>query len=150
MIAGELALESERRTLALGAWGYTTQFEDGRGTWGVYALAEQRLYARGRRSLTGFVRVGAAEPTGNLVRIYAGGGLVLSSTLFEGERIGVGVASAKLVDRERWETAFELTWRVPVVRGVDLQPDLQIVLSPGAAPSASPAVVLGARALVQF
>lgn len=144
-VIGEAAIELERGKFAVGAWHFTTRFDDRRGTSGIYALALQPI----GEQWSVFARAGAAEPTGNHVDVYLGGGLIGRSVAFEEDRVGLGVASARPVGRARWETAFEATWRVNLLDGLALQPDFQIVLNPGVAPVGTPAaVVAGARLIV--
>lgn len=146
-VIAEAAYDDERVKVAVGAWRFTTRFEERRGTSGVYALAQVPV----AEQWGAFVRAGAAEPVGNLVDIYIGGAVVGRNLVFDEDRIGVGVASARPVGRARWETAFELTWLVPIVRGFGLQPVLQAVTNPGFAPVGTrAALVVGARGIVSL
>lgn len=138
--------------LAVGAWGYTTRFEDprgarsGRGTVGVYALAQQAVFRERKRPGEGlvlFARGGVARARGHVVRAYVGGGLAYEG-LAPGrgsDRIGLGVAAADPVEADPWEVAFELTYRIPVLPWLSLQPDVQVVIDPAFA-SAGEAVGL--------
>lgn len=148
--------------VAVGAWGYTTDFarsppggrSEGQPV-GVYALVQQAVFrepTHPSEGLVAFARGGIAGPRGHVVRAYVGGGLVYEgiTSIFGRDRLGFGVAAAKPVTEEPWEIAMELTYRIPVLRWLSLQPDVQLVVEPAAAPGADDALLLGLRALLQL
>ena len=102
---------------ALGAWIYTSQFEDltltlpdptdeeeeiplmHDGNKGIYALAEQRVFSEkedDNQGLSVFIRLGWANPDFNDISLYTGGGLVYTGLIpsRNEDQIGVAVAAA--------------------------------------------------------
>lgn len=160
--------------LALGGWGYTSEFVDlasvataaapgtRRGSWGAYALVQQSLYHERDdpfQGLVGYARVGVADPRVNAVALYVGGGLVYRGAIpgRDRDRLGLAVAAARFGDEfrraaerggspiEPWEVDVELTYRVQVTDWLQVQPDLQVVVDPGGNPALADAVVVGCR-----
>ncbi|MGU3536314.1 carbohydrate porin [Methylobacterium sp. A54F] len=150
-----------------------------RGNAGIYAILDQTLYAEPERNdegLSAFVRAAVSPSRSSLVDAYLDAGFAYKG-LFEGredDTIGLSVAHARIgraargADRDaiflgganmpvrKAETVIEATYQALVVPGFTVQPDLQLVLHPGAG-TADPqgrrvksAVVLGARATVQY
>jgi len=155
------------RKLAFGTWGYTGEL-DGfganagtrTGSWGVYALAEASSIAGGLDAdVRPFLRLGLADERTAPFEGYVGGGVVWHGP-FErpDDRLGLTVAAGRLSDDlrraspspEPWEVAFEGTYRLAINDHVALQPDLQCVLNPAAAPGADPAWIVGLRLLVSL
>jgi porin len=154
--------------LALGAWHYTTNFDDLRaggtseGSHGVYAFVAHRLWDDPEipdRGVTVFARTGWAEPDVNPVMAHVGGGFVYDGP-FRGrpqDQWGMGVTAAINGDAyrdagemkgerpEEAEVTFELTYRFGIGDHVGLQPDLQYVVNPGTDPSLSDALALALR-----
>lgn len=149
--------------VAVGAWGYTTDFAPGdpgggpggRGTTGVYALVQQTLFRERRDPSDGmsvFLRGGVAESRGHQVRGYLGGGVVyegLSPARWR-DRIGLAAAGAEPVVPGPWEVAIELTYRLPLFPWLSLQPDAHLVVNPALDPEAGTALVLGLRSLLKL
>ncbi len=143
---------------AVGAWGYTTDFESGmsesdRGTVGVYALVEQAVFRETGRPFEGlgiFARGGFAQKTGNVIDTYLGGGLAYAGLVSNvtADRAGIGVAAARPVDGPPWEVAVEATYRFPVTPWLYLQPDVQLVVEPANVPTAETALVGALRMLI--
>lgn len=160
--------------LAIGTWRYTGTFEDvgatlpggapllRRGNFGVYALAEHKLW-RGpddERGVSGFVRIGAADPAVNVVAGYAGAGVswIGAFAARAEDEMGLAVAIAALGAPARRraaiegrplgprETSVELSYRWQFHSAFALQPDLQYVVRPGGDPALGNALVLGLRA----
>lgn len=160
--------------LALGHWRYTGRFEDVRaetpGDWsqrrgnaGAYASLE---YAFGALedgappAATAFVRYGFADGRFNEFDRFAAVG-VRYRGVFRGrddDELGFAVShastSAKMrragalngTPRDRYESALELTYRMPVTDSLVLQPDIQYIVNPGADPQLAHSLVLGLRA----
>lgn len=145
-------------------WEYTEEFErpfeagppaDSKG-WYI-GIEGSREKARG--PVAWFVRYGRANPDVNVFVDYIGAGLVMRSPLASRneDRVGVAVASAGAgTPYRRWlaqagsatrsrETAWELTYRMPVGKYLALQPDIQYVQNPAALDGLGNAVVVGMR-----
>jgi porin len=159
---------------ALGAWHYTTTFDDliatdaegeplrRDGTGGLYALVEGELYReQGQISqgLSGFLRVGVADQAVNPVRHYVGAGLAYTG-LFTGcdeDVIGLGVSVPINSDRfmraqelagtpvDRQELAFELAYLKQVTPWLAMQFDAQYIVNPGTDPALDDARAVGMR-----
>ena len=152
---------SPNSKLALGAWGYTTEFErpgGGRstGSSGVYAFVDQPLLTDGRaggRGLNLFLRAGYADDRNSVLDRYVGGGVVQRAPFpsREHDRVGLAVAAARFSrDSDDWETALELTYSARVTEWFSLQPDLQWVIDPNGTGARDDAVLVGLRGTVTF
>lgn len=149
--------------VTLGVWGHSAGYGDAFGdlgrqaAGGGYLLVEHPLWRNGVRGLDGFVRVGVADPKAHALASEINLGLVMTSPFLgvEGEAAGLALLSARTSarfrrlpgepPRGRRETVIEATWRVPIARGVTVQPDVQYVVRPGALKSARNALVVGLR-----
>lgn len=163
--------------LALGAWGYSSSFEDPartdangdpvmrRGSAGVYALAEHALWAPAQeRQLWGFLRAGVANPMVLVGDLSLAGGLEFVGPCpgREEDRCGVAFASLHASERYRntmheeaitmqaWEVDIELTYRLHVTDWVSIQPDIQYIINPGFDPALDNALVAGARVRLEL
>ena len=164
---------------ALGAWHYTTDFDDlfatdaqgeprrRQGTQGLYGLLEGALYTEPGQlvqGLSGFLRLGVADQDVNQIAYYAGGGLVYTG-LFPGRDehvLGLGVSAALNGDRfetaqqaagvpaDSQEIAFELTYWIPVLPWLSLQFDAQYIKNPSTDPALDDASLVGLRYQVTF
>lgn len=164
--------------LAVGVWGYTSEldrFSPGpggaprtrRGTLGVYALAEQRVFVERRdprQGLTVFARLGLADDAVNPLDADVEAGLVYRGALpgRGADRLAFGIAAAHLSEPFRdslaaggrrsdpWEVALELTYLARLTPWLTLQPDVQLVIDPGQQPGLANAWVVGGRLVVAF
>lgn len=152
-----------------------------RGDSGVYAVLDQLLYREpGTRDqgLGAFLRL-AGSPSGNLVDLYADGGVTYKG-LIPGrmnDTLGLGAAYARIsrgargLDRDATlfgqaatpvrssEAVIELSYQAEIVPGLTVQPSVQYILRPGGH-TANPrdpgggaignAAVLGLRATVRY
>lgn len=164
---------------ALGAWHYTTDFDDllatdpqgeprrRQGTQGLYGLLEGTLYTEPgqlTQGLSGFLRLGVADEDVNQVGFYAGGGLVYTG-LFparDEDVLGFGISAAFNGDRfeaaqeaagapvDSRETAFELTYWIPVLPWLSVQFDAQYIKNPSTDPTLDDATLVGLRYQVTF
>lgn len=159
----------------LGAWRYTNSQDDireldplgvprQRTAQGLYASVEGPLWKAGERSVSGFVRAGAAD---GHTTSYQGGwqaGL-LASPVFTGRpdsAFSVGVNQGLTNSGERAnardaglnpasaESAIELTYADKLGDKLTLQPDLQLVHNPGADADRETAVIATLRLQVEF
>jgi porin len=164
---------------ALGAWHYTTEFDDimqpdapapvrtSDGTYGLYALLEGGLYSepgQTAQGLSGFLRVGLADETVNPIGRYAGAGLVYTG-LFPGrdeDVLGLGLSAAFLgqdfrdaqtlagTPAERRELVVELTYWMPVLPWLNVQLDAQYISDPAGDSSLDNATLFGLRYQITF
>ena len=165
-----LAFEYERAVagvvLKLGGWGFTETrpaIETGAGTereYGAYVSAEQRVNPR----WAWYARYGAANADVARIGRYAGAGIVFTGALLPGrdDAVGFAIAHARNGDPYRRsmqsvgeattaaETAYELTWRIPVGEHFALQPDVQYVDDPGTNPALGDALVVILRVEAVF
>jgi porin len=115
-------------------------------------------FAQGQTGLPGtpqaWVRVGAADGRVQVVSAYAGGGLVWSGpgSRRDKDQFGVAVAHAEISRTARrvqglpaGETTIEASYSYAVNGYLSLQPDIQEIFSPAAAPGLRDATVLGLR-----
>ena len=164
---------------AIGAWAYTTDFEEllpptpggtpgqQSGTQGVYALLEGDLYREPGQTLeglSGFLRVGVADETVNPIGSYAGAGLVYTGLFPQRaeDLLGLGVSAAFNGDDfkdaqaqagapvEDAEVAVELTYWMPLLPWFSLQLNAQYISNPSTDPALDDALLLGLRYQLTF
>jgi porin len=121
----------------------------------MYVVAEKSLYALGEsRGLGAFAQFGTAESDQNLIDQYFGVGLSYYSPFQERPddvlSIGLAFAHASPTAREDGElkaaeTAFELTYHMPITGFLSVQPDIQYIQHPGLDPANQDAWVIGLR-----
>lgn len=167
VLAAEAAWSrGEGPRVALGAWAHTRwgrqdiRANDPPRAAGVYGIADLPLSANGASSLDSFIRAGVAKD--GEIAGYLGAGLVWTGPLMsrEEDRVGLAIGLARLSDRHRraqaemgqtleWgEAHAELTYRAQLTPWAALQPSLQYIRNPGAAPGVRDAWVVGLRAQV--
>lgn len=151
------------RKLALGVWHSSAEFGDpgGRvrdGNSGFYLNGESFVPGVLEDRLGGFVQIGAARGDRNVVTGYLGAGLHLHepvdgraddeiSLTVAHARLGGGFRRANGIGR-RAETSVEFTYLLQINDWLALQPDLHVVLDPGAVPGADDAVIIGFRVVL--
>ncbi len=164
---------------AVGAWHYTSRFDDvsavdgdgnplrRRGNQGLYALLEGELYrepGQVTQGLSGFVRIGVADRRVNPVDQYASAGLAYTGLIpgRDEDVTGIGVSVPIVGSRYRdamraagtpvaaHEAAFELAHRMQLLPWLSLQLDAQYITHPGADPTLAAARLLGLRCQVTF
>ncbi|WP_397420592.1 carbohydrate porin [Phenylobacterium sp.] len=133
---------------------------------GAYAAAEQTLLKTedGARTAVGFARAGLSDGRTTPFRASFQAGVLLQpavssrpestltagvthawlSTAYRGAEAAAGNPLA------RSETVFELTYSDQLTRNIRIQPDLQYVRNPSAAPGARDAIVAGLRINIGF
>lgn len=160
--------------IELGTWTYTAAFPSldqfdasGEpravyGNDGAYALVEGRLWAEPGDSdggLSGWLRLGVANGDINRVTNYLGAGLVYTGLITgrDKDEIGVAMARAGLGTGARYsgmiagreigdvETDLEATYRYACTDWLNIQPDIQYVISPHGDTHIANAVVVGLR-----
>lgn len=106
--------------------------------YGVYALADQALYAfSGGGDLGGFVQLGWVPKQRNEITHYVGVGLHLAGAILLRRDDELGLAVANAYTRAGTERAIELTWHAELYPGIALQPSMQWILNPGGNTTAS-------------
>lgn len=165
----EIAADLGPSQITLGGHLNTGDFEsfvdgseqDGLGI--VYVMVDQCFVDGGdsSASLHGFLRssIATSEDVA-VVEQYIDGGIVWSNAFLSGDAVGLGVSHAIFADsylsatREAGdyagdaETVIELTYQVPVLENLTLQPDLQYIINPHF--SGDDAFLAGLRASISF
>lgn len=171
--------EATFRRFVLGAWKYTTRFDDlletepdgtpvqRNGSNGIYGFAEWLVFREAgttTQGLAALVRVGAADEDVNQIAGYYGAGLVYRG-LFQGrddDTLGIGFSTALNGDKYKQaqaeagnpvtgsETELILAYSAQVAPWLRLQPVVQYYLDPGTDPAAGNALVAGLRVAVLF
>ncbi len=154
--------------LGLGAFSYSAEFESLHesdawgnpvrrgGNAGWYGFAEGMAYtdAAHRRTASVFIRYGTANGALNPFESYLGAGTILSGFVPQrpDDQIAVSVAMARCggdfraaSGAERHETAIEFTYRAHINDRLQIQPDIQYIINPGAERTIENALVLGIR-----
>jgi porin len=158
--------------LAAGHWRYTSEFSDlrstpddprpaRRGNRGTYVTAVLDLGSPGagvEPVTSAFVRYGVANGNINEFRSYVGAGVQTRSPVPSRvqDRVGIALSWARLgaaaretatplMERDPYEAALEITYRMPVTNWLAIQPDIQYVFNPGADASLPDSFVLGVR-----
>lgn len=156
--------------LGLGGWGHTGTFErfdgsDRKGAQGAYAYLQQTLWLADRSDLgapslslwlTGSVAPESVDPVG----WSAAGGILWNGPIpgRPGDALGVGLAYASASGAagspftRGGELAVEAYYRIAVTPWLSVQPDLQVVTTPGAgaAGDSGTAVVGILRVVIDF
>lgn len=167
LLVGELEYRTDRSRITAGYWRYSQSFETLQG-WGyavsdgTYIMMERQLTIEDRNAdqgLSGWVRLGTAEPRVNPISIYAGAGLVYQGP-FRGrdaDQIGIAIAWAEFGQpyrdsaiTDRREVNIEFGYQAMLHPRLTLQPSMQLVLSPGDAPDANAALALGLRMVLSL
>ncbi len=145
---------------AFGFWTYTTTFPhqitgNQETSHGGYAIAEQTL----PHDIQLFARYGVASSGVNAITSNLSAGAVVTGLLpfREKDQFGIGYTRARLGDTfieaqnsagvsvPKAESVLEFSYRVEVLRGLALQPDLQWVINPGTDAALADAWVAAAR-----
>ena len=123
---------------------------------GLYGFAEgtASFGAANRQTVSAFIRYGTANGALNPFDRYIGAGMMLSGFVPRkpDDQIGVSVATARCGadfraanNTRSHETAFEFTYVLPITDRLQIQPDLQYILNPGADRTLENALVIGVR-----
>lgn len=128
---------------------------------GAYALVEGPIARLGTGALRGFARYGYADPSSHDIGNSIGAGLVYAGPLLVGkdssEQLGLSVGAIRNTDRfmldragsgtpaDRWETSFELSYRIQAASWLTVQPNVHYVVNPGMDPELGDALVVGLR-----
>lgn len=164
-------VSSDYRTkIALGVWSYSKNYVSGRyGTTlptvtdnqndkGLYILYDWNWNPNPKKSyqqLSIFGRIGFTENEVSRFKSYGGGGITYKG-IIPGDPnglVGFSIASvqgSKLFQQlngevDDSETVLEFTYLTKVIPWLNIQPDIQYVISPGANPKTPNAFVIGLR-----
>lgn len=146
--------------VALGVWQQTAEVEnpvDGQQTddnSGIYVIAEKNI----NDVAAIFIQLGRADDEVNQLEYYGGTGITFSNFWLDGDGLGLAVAHARNGDpylmenseAVRAETAWELTYFVPVIEHLSAQTSLYYVQNPSMDRTLDDAVALGARVYIEF
>jgi porin len=153
--------------VAIGGWHLTTNYTDfadrqRSSQAGGYLIAEHKLYSEEETSqgLGAFMQLATTDGESSPVKHYFGFGLNYTG-LIPGRDQDVtlfGVAQARrsgdyqqaIEGATAAETAYELSYRAPLGRGVTIQPDVQYVHRPGTVADVGHALVVGTRIELAF
>jgi porin len=163
---------------ALGGWVYTTTFDDVKdvdsegnprrrhGSHGVYALLEGELFREAvrTRGLSGFLRVGYADPDVNQLEYFVVGGLAYTGLIpgrgedVTGFGVLAGINGSKFRQAQERagtpvageEVALEWNHRLQLLPWMSLELDAQYIINPGTSRATSDAFVAGFRHTVKF
>lgn len=146
----ELQWAGERVTkVSLGHWRYTA--DENRGTYAGIEMALDRDSGHEPTTLA-FARYGVADDRLNEFADSWSIG-VRRRSLFAArpeDQIGVAYTRADVSDaasahRRQYEAAIELTYRAELTDWLAIQPDIQLILNPGADPALEDSLVFGLR-----
>lgn len=173
----EAAAGGHPGTLKLGAWHHTASFADHQpsfshaGNHGLYVVAEQLIWrestaaAGNPQGLGAFVRGGFSPGDRSRFGWVVDAGLNYRGLLpgRDDDTVGLGLIHARASDelrraqqaaglapQEDHETVIELAYRAQLRPWWSLEPNLQIVLHPGASTATPDALVLGLRTSLTF
>ena len=133
--------------------------------YGFYGVAEQDLFKRDGKRVTGFLRGGGAPGHHNVIGWYFDTGFNFTGFLPGRDNDVAGIAfarssfsrsfsdyqqAANATDSFNAEMVIEATYRAQLTPWWMLQPDLQIILTPGGERNSGNAVVLGLRTAILF
>ena len=153
--AGKILDEGAYKKIAVGSWRYSKNSVEsaagvaisGQKNWGIYALAEARLFNENDvlQGLSGFVRYGIANSDINQLDSYLGIGAVYTGWFPKRnqDQLGIAIANAFSSDQYRAESAIagsksegrestiEITYRAQLTKWLAVQADYQHVINPG-------------------
>lgn len=166
-LAGNFKLGAFLHTKRTTIWQNQFAGDTGGGSYnyGIYGVAEHDLYKRDARKITAFARGGGAPGNRNVIGWYFDAGVNIAG-LFPSRGDDVaGIAFARSSISQSFshyqqttgaagnlvsETVIEATYKAQLTPWWTLQPDLQIILTPGGEKNCDRAVVLGLRTAVSF
>jgi len=167
------ASEHDLNKLAIGAWRYSSRFDDHldtddagdplqRKNRGIYVMGERTLWQAnedGSRGIDAFLRLGWASSAVNQIDKALGAGLLWRGPLESRPKDQLSFGIAAEHNSHKWraamraageadpaaEVSYELTYRAVVNDWFALQPDVQWLLNHGTAPVDKRTVVVGLR-----
>jgi porin len=145
-----------------------------RGSSGFYVLVDQMIYRRGdtqsQQGLTSFASfLAAPDQSINMMPLFINGGLVYRGLIpnRESDVAGLGIIYGKISNKLReaehllqqmgtpassqyFEMVTELTYSIQVAHWLQVQPDVQYIIKPGATGTIPNALVLGFQLTINF
>lgn len=149
---------------ALGVWQHTAEVESpvsgeiSDDNTGIYFIAEKNIHD----VAVVFVQLGQADDHKNQLEYYGGAGVTFNTFWLDGDGLGLAVAQARNGDPYlaansvfdlgpgRTETAWELTYFVPVVQHLSVQGSVYYIQNPSMNKNLDDALAIGARAYFEF
>ncbi|HEV2695179.1 MAG TPA: carbohydrate porin [Verrucomicrobiae bacterium] len=137
----------------------------GSSDFGIYGLVEQELYKSEKKKISGVIRAGGSPGYRNVIGWYMDVGFNFTGFLpgRENDIAGIGVARSSFsrsysnfqqatggTSAYDAETIFETTYQAQLTPWWILQPDLQIIFTPGGQKTSGDAVVVGLRTTISF
>ncbi len=170
---------TQKGKAAVGAWFYTSEFDDlletdgdgnpvkRSGNFGVYGLGEYQVYRENAESDQGFSvfgRFGYANPKINRFKYYLGSGLAYKGAFPGRDEDVLGLAIATVFNGGRYrqsqtaagsstkktEVNLELTYRIQVTPWFAVQPDIQYVIHPDTTSDVNHSLNIGSRFEIIF
>jgi porin len=133
------------------------------GNSGAYAIADALLYSApgkedDKAGLRGWLRLGLADDRINAIATTVNGGLVYTAPFGRmADQAGLSFAHARFGDAARQagllgqaETIIEATYGFNINSHLNVQPDMQYVMSPSGDPAIADALVLGSRFIASW
>jgi porin len=160
--------------IGVGGWFYSRNFAQQRsgadvgssekesGAYFLIDVASLGWINQSLDSASWYVRTGLADDKLSQVRFYLGSGIIFKGILpgCEKDAMGISVARAQnssvysnqVLNQESQvsETAFELTYRMPLTPWMDLQPNMQYIINPGTDINNPSALLIGLRTLLNL
>lgn len=123
-------------TYKLGVWRHSANKVFASQTfssdYGIYGIVDQPLFSFPAGGEMGvFLQLGWVPKQRNEVTRYVGAGLRLDGVIPSRRDDALGLAVANAYTRTGTEHSIELTWRAPLVQGLELQPSMQWIVNPG-------------------
>jgi porin len=164
-----MAAEEITSTWKLGAYYHTAEFENYKsgtstvGNWGVYLHADKKLFSEKNNTENGlgaFGQLAIAPSATNFTDLYFGFGLHYTGIL-PNSNDQLGLAYAHMHASKYWlansptplinyESAVELTWKIPLGEHFFVQPDIQYLINPGLLKQTKNALAGTVRCIVVF
>ena len=129
-----------------------------RGTWGIYGMGQQMLYAENgqdRQGLSAFLALSYAPPDVNTLQFMAAGGLSYQGLIPDRpddslSLIGAYGRFSDDLSGQDAETVLEVNYRLQIAPWIYFQPDAQYIINPDGRSSIDDALVLGFAMGVSF
>lgn len=99
---------------------------------GVYGHIDQKLWVNGNQCVGYFVQLGYCPSPMSEIISYFGGGITYSGMLKKSgeDTLGIAVANANFRGGQKSETTLELSYCIPLISNIFVQPDVQYIFNP--------------------
>ncbi|MGE5499715.1 MAG: carbohydrate porin [Syntrophothermus sp.] len=101
--------------------------------YGFYLLADQMIWkGSGGKMFGAFLQSGFSPASKNENNMYLGAGINYTGIFQADGRdiLGFGIAHASFSSSRKAETAFEISYKLPLTENVFIQPDMQFIINP--------------------